>query len=77
MIIPANISWVSQLIRGDHFKIGQIIPYNMTYQDYKQGKFYPQNQTGNFSAEQLFEESYDDNYYLLDITGLKYATMIS
>ena len=49
----------------------------MTYQDYKQGKFYPQNQTGNFSAEQLFEESYDDNYYLLDITGLKYATMIS
>ena len=48
----------------------------MTYQDYRRGKFYSQNKTANLSAEQLFEERYDDNYYLLDITGVKYFLSI-
>ena len=54
--------------RGDHFKIGQIPPHNMTFDLYREGHFYPSS-SDDTSAEEVFEKSYHDNYYLLDIKG--------
>ena len=55
--------------RKSHFMIGFIVPHNMTYDLYREGNFYSDHRDPNVSAEEVFEKSFDDNYYLLDITG--------
>ena len=56
-------------LRGTSFKIGLIPPYNLTYSDYDDGKFFPDLNTTDAMAEDIFQQSLNDNYYLLDIRG--------
>ena len=62
--------------RKSHFTIGYVVPHNMTYDHYRNGKFYSDYKDSHVSAEDVFERSFDDNYYLLDITGKKSNTTL-
>ena len=55
--------------RSDSFKIGVLPPYNLTYDDYMDGKFFPELNTSDWEAEEIFQKAFNDNYYLLDIRG--------
>ena len=52
------------------FKIGVLPPFKLTNDDYENGKFFPEPNTSELEAEEIFQKSLNDNYYLLDITGL-------
>ena len=51
------------------FEIGTIPPFKLTYDDYDNGKFFPELNTSELEAEENFQKSLNDNYYLLDVTG--------
>ena len=55
--------------RSDSFKIGALPPFNLTFDDYVDGKFFPELNTTEQEAEEIFQKSFHDNYYLLDIRG--------
>ena len=55
--------------RGASFKIGALPPFNLSFDDYVEGKFFPELNTSELEAEEIFQKSFNDNYYLLDITG--------
>ena len=55
--------------RSSSFKIGVLPPFNLTFDDYMDGKFFPQQNTSQLEAEEIFQKSFNDNYYLLDVTG--------
>ena len=43
--------------------------YGLDYKNFRAGNIFP-NESHNVSAEDWFEQALDENYYLLDITGL-------
>ena len=44
--------------------------YGLRYKDYREGKFVPDNfESLGKSLDEIFEESINDAYYLLDVTG--------
>ena len=43
--------------------------YGLKWADFKAGRIFP-NESYNVSAGEWFEQALDENYYLLDITGL-------
>ena len=55
--------------RGDSYEIGRLHPFNLTYDDYMDGQFFPHLNTSEREAEDIFQDSLNDNYYLLDVTG--------
>ena len=56
--------------RSSSFKIGLLPPFNLTFDDYMDGKFFPELNTSELEAEEIFQKSFNDNYYLLDIRGM-------
>ena len=62
--------------RGTSFKIGVLPPFNLTYNDYMDGKFFPELNTSELEAEEIFQKSFNDNYYLLDITGRYFCLVL-
>ena len=55
--------------RSASFKIGVLPPFNLIFDDYMDGKFFPEPNTSELEAEEIFQKSFNDNYYLLDIRG--------
>ena len=51
------------------FRIGALPPFKLTQDDYVNGKFFPELNTSDDEAEEIFHKSLNDNYYLLDVTG--------
>ena len=44
--------------------------YGLDYDDYMYGRMFPE-ENYNISMENMFEEALDEQYYLLDITGIR------
>ena len=55
--------------RSSSYKIGRIPPFNLTFEDYLDGKFFPDINITDAEAENIFQNSFNDNYYLLDVRG--------
>ena len=55
--------------RSSSFKIGVLPPFNLTFNDYMDGRFFPELNISELEAEEIFQKSFNDNYYLLDIKG--------
>ena len=62
--------------RSASFKIGVLPPFNLTFDDYMEGKFFPELNTCEMEAEEIFQKSFNDNYYLLDIRGRCFFFML-
>lgn len=56
--------------RSDSYKIGRLQPFNLTFSDYMDGKFFPDVNTSEGEAEDIFQDSLNENYYLLDVRGI-------
>ena len=51
--------------------------YGLEYQDYRDGKFVPDNfESLGKSLDEIFEESINDAYYLLDVTGTRFQMIL-
>ena len=65
----AEIPSVTLCQQRSSFKIGVLPPFKLTFDDYENGKFFPELNTSELEAEENFQKSLNDNYYLLDVTG--------
>ena len=66
----AEIPSLTLCQQKNSYKIGVLPPFKLTNDDYENGKFFPELNTSELEAEEIFQKSLNDNYYLLDITGL-------
>ena len=62
--------------RSDSYKIGRVQPASLSFSDYMDGKFFPNVNTSDGEAETIFQDSIDDNYYLLDVRGILITTTL-